>query len=238
MKILVIPDVHLKPWIFDRAHELLEKDIADNAVFLGDIPDDFHQQENIKLYEETFDAAIRFSKNHPSAYWCYGNHDVCYLWDYRESGYSRIASDTVIMKLKELYRTIYHQSHIGYVHVIDTVLFCHGGLTESFVKFNTSSKIYNKPQELAHKINNLEHTARIMWQDYSPIWYRPQYFSSRLYKPRKLLQVVGHTPVSKITRENNVLSCDTFSTRLDGTPYGNQEFCLIDTETWNFIGLK
>lgn len=237
MKILVIPDVHLKPWIFDRAHELLEKDIADNAVFLGDIPDDFNKQNNVKLYEETFDAAMRFSRNHTTAYWCYGNHDVCYLWDYRESGYSKIAATTVITKLKELYRTI-HQSHLGYVHVIDTVLFCHGGLTESFVKFNTSSKLYNKHQELAHKINNLEHPASIMWQDYSPIWYRPQYFSSRLYKPRKLLQVVGHTPVQKITRDKNVLSCDTFSTHTDGRPYGNQEFCLIDTETWEFEGVK
>lgn len=237
MKILVIPDVHLKPWIFDRAHELLEKDIADNAVFLGDIPDDFNKQNNVQLYEETFDAAIRFSRNHPTVYWCHGNHDVCYLWDYRESGYSKFAATTVITKLKELYRTIY-QSHIGYVHVIDNVLFCHGGLTDSFVKFNTSSKIYNKPQEVALRINNLEHPVRVMWQDYSPIWYRPQYFSSKLYKPRKLLQVVGHTPVPRITKDKNVLSCDTFSTHVDGRPYGNQEFCLVDTETWEFIGVK
>lgn len=237
MKILVIPDVHLKPWIFDRAHELLEKDIADNAVFLGDIPDDFYKQENVKLYKETFDAAIRFSKNHPHAYWCYGNHDVCYLWHFMESGYSEVAETVVTKKLNELYVTV-DQSHLGYIHVIDNVIFCHGGLTDSFVKSNVSSKIYNKPSEVAHKINTIEHPARIMWQDYSPIWYRPQYFSSKLYKPRKLLQVVGHTPVSKITKENNVLSCDTFSTRLDGTPYGPQEFTLIDTKTWDFIGLK
>lgn len=237
MKVLVIPDVHLKPHVFYRAHELLESDLADNAVFLGDIPDDFHKKDNIKLYEETFDAAIWFAIHHPTSYWCHGNHDVCYLWNCRESGYSIHASATVVMKLRDLYKHI-HPSHLGYVHLIDRVLFCHGGLTDSFVKFNTPSKYYHKPEEVVNHINNLEHPVRHMWQDYSPIWYRPQYFGSKLYKPRKLLQVVGHTPVEKITKENNVISCDTFSTHVDGSPYGNQEFTLIDTETWKFKGVR
>ena len=31
----------------------------------------------------------------------------------------------------------------------------------------------------------------------------------------KLLQVVGHTPVEKNTREGNLISCDVFSTDRD-----------------------
>ena len=55
-----------------------------------------------------------------------------------------------------------------------------------------------------------------------------------MYKPRKLLQVVGHTPVKKIYREGNVVSCDVFSTDEAGKPIGTQEYLLIDTNTWEF----
>lgn len=62
MKILVIPDVHLKPWIFSRASELIKEKAADLAICLMDIPDDWNQQFNIDLYIKTFDAAIAFAK--------------------------------------------------------------------------------------------------------------------------------------------------------------------------------
>ena len=91
MKVLIIPDVHLKPWIFSRASELIKEKAADLAICLMDIPDDWNQQFNIDLYIQTFDAAIAFAKEHPETLWCYGNHDVCYLWNQRETGYSAIA---------------------------------------------------------------------------------------------------------------------------------------------------
>ena len=53
----------------------------------------------------------------------------------------------------------------------------------------------------------------------------------------QLLQVVGHTPVKQINQEQNVLSCDTFSTNRDGRPIGSQDYLIIDTETWDWIGV-
>lgn len=50
MKVLVIPDVHLKPWMFIRAGELLKSGIAEQAVCLMDIADDWRQEFNIDLY--------------------------------------------------------------------------------------------------------------------------------------------------------------------------------------------
>ena len=41
MKILVIPDVHLKPQMFKQATALMHQGIADRAVCLMDIPDDW-----------------------------------------------------------------------------------------------------------------------------------------------------------------------------------------------------
>ena len=72
----------------------------------------------------------------------------------------------------------------------------------------------------------------------SPIWYRPQYYEGRLYKPRKLLQVVGHTPVEGITRKGNLISCDVFSTDSVGKPIGTQEFMVIDTVAWDYQSIR
>ena len=60
----------------------------------------------------------------------------------------------------------------------------------------------------------------------------------KMYKPRKCLQVVGHTPMDKITRKANVISCDVFSTYRDGKPIGTEEFLLLDTLTWEYSGIK
>ena len=54
MKILVIPDVHLKPQMFKQATALMHQGIADRAVCLMDIPDDWDKQYNVGLYEETY----------------------------------------------------------------------------------------------------------------------------------------------------------------------------------------
>ena len=59
---------------------------------LMDIPDDWNREYDIELYAQTFDAAISFAKEFPDTLWCYGNHDLCYLWNERESGYSRAAA--------------------------------------------------------------------------------------------------------------------------------------------------
>ena len=102
MKVLVIPDVHLKPELFDRADELLKADIAERAVCLMDLADDFGQEYNILLYERTYDRAISFQKDHPDTLWCYGNHDLSYVWNMMETGYSVFAISTVASKLNKL----------------------------------------------------------------------------------------------------------------------------------------
>ena len=59
LKVLVIPDVHLKPWMFERAAEIMKTGVAEKAVCLMDIPDEWNQELNLDLYMQTFDAAIR-----------------------------------------------------------------------------------------------------------------------------------------------------------------------------------
>ena len=236
MKILVIPDVHLKPQMFKQATALMHQGIADRAVCLMDIPDDWDKQYNVGLYEETYDEAIRFAKAFPETAWCYGNHDLSYLWHCLESGYSSMASMTVQRKLLDLREAVPEDNPIKYVQRIDNVLFSHGGVLNFFVEEYVPRAKYNDVDAVLETINQL---GRIeMWNDASPIWLRPQHSKMRLYKPRKLLQVVGHTPMDAITKEGNLISTDVFSTYRDGKPIGTEEFLLLDTVTWEYCGIS
>lgn len=119
---------------------------------------------------------------------------------------------------------------------IDNVLFFHGGVLDYFVDAYVPRSKYNDVEFVVETINHLGKME--MWNDASPIWLRPQHSKMRLYKPRKLLQVVGHTPVSKITKEGNLISTDVFSTRRDGSSIGTEEFLLLDTLTWEHCGIR
>jgi hypothetical protein len=236
MKILIIPDVHLKPFIFTRAKELLREGIADNSVCLMDIPDDWKKQFLIEEYVKTYDAAIEFAKAFPDSLWCYGNHDLSYLWDEQESGYSSVAKYTVQKKQIELHAALPKEHSIQYVHRIDDVLFCHAGVCRYFVEKYVPISKYDDISYVVDTINSLGHYD--MWCADSPIWYRPQYDKGQMYKPEKLLQVVGHTPMEKIEKKENVISCDVFSTYQNGRPIGTQEFLVIDTENLEFTTVK
>ena len=234
MKVLVIPDIHLKPWMFRRASELMKENIAEKAVCLMDIADDWKQQWNLDLYIQSYDAAISFARDYPDTLWCYGNHDVCYPWNQRETGYSRIAARTVSEKLRVLRETLPDAGQLAFIHRIDNVIFLHGGLPDFFVREYIKASYYHDIDKVIETINTFDWQQ--LWHEDSPIWYRPQIYKGRMYKPRKLLQVVGHTPVKKIYREKNVVSCDVFSTDEEGKAIGTQEFLLIDSVTWKFEG--
>jgi len=235
MKVLVIPDVHLKPVMFHRASVLMKQGVADRAVCLMDIPDDWNQEYNVSLYEETYDEAIRFAKEYPETLWCYGNHDLSYIWYRLETGFSRMAYMPVNRKLHELEKTLSENNPIQYVQRIDDVIFCHGGLLDFFVRENVPESKYDDIDAVLDCINELGENE--IWNDASPIWLRPQYSNLQMYKQQKLLQVVGHTPVDAITRKDNIISCDVFSTYSDGRPIGTREFLLLDTVTWEYSGI-
>jgi len=236
VKVLVIPDVHLKPWIFDRAAEIMKTGAAEKAVCLMDIPDDWGKEYQLDLYEDTFDAAIRFQNKYPDTLWCYGNHDLSYEWGQYESGFSTLAIPVVNMKLSELRAALPDRNQMAYIHRMDDVLFLHGGLTHAFVKYYAPDIEYDDINAVVEEINSLG--MREMWDDASPLWFRSQFYPEKMYKEAELLQVVGHTPVMQIDRLGNVLSCDLFSTYTTGDPIGTEEYLLIDTKTWEYKGIK
>lgn len=178
-------------------------------------------------------SSRRISLRHSGAT---ANHDTCYPWNQRETGYSKIAPWTVCEKLRKLQEALPDEKQLTFLHRIDNVLFCHGGLTDKFVRQYVPAKYYNNVDAVIGTINGFG--VGELWQDASPLWYRPQYYGGKMYKPRKLLQVVGHTPVETIMKKGNLISCDVFSTYRDGKSIGTQEFLVLDTDNWDYKGIR
>lgn len=231
MKVFVIPDIHLKPWIFDRVEEFLSKGEYDRIVCLGDLVDDWDQESNLELYEETFERLRSFIEKHPDMLYCYGNHDISYVWSAHESGYSEEARNTVLEGISMLKEHL-PQETLGFIHRIDNVLFSHAGLLKVFVDHFLSDQQLNLDDMLI-QINSFGKDE--MWCNASPIWARPQDGWIDLYH-KDMLQVVGHTPMEKTDYLNGLLTVDNFSTYRNGTPIGDQRFVWVDTvsKEWGF----
>lgn len=236
MKALIIADVHMKPKMFDEAHKILEKGLADKAVVLGDLVDDWGEEYNVALYYRTMDKAIEFQKAHPDTVWCMGNHDYSYWYPefgHRESGHSKIAETDMKELLDELYRWGMRPEIIAQ---IDNCIFSHAGVNENWIKRHLAAPL------IPGEVPVLDAGGEALWEDDSPLWWRPQTEyggdPDEAWEKGKFLQVVGHTPVETPTQEGPILSCDTFSTWPNGAPYGDERYTIVDTETkeWNTIG--
>ena len=234
MRVLIIPDIHLKPWMFRRASELLQQEAADRAVCLMDIADSHRGTPTSELYEQTYDAAIRFAGEFPDTLWCCGNHDASYLWNQPHNCFKRSVTLTVQKKLQLLCEALPDENNLAILHRIDDVIFCHGGLSASFVRQYVSEKDYYDVDLVLERINRMN--EGILWQTNSPLWFRPQYGMEDLYGTGKLLQVVGHTPVDKVKKVGSLLSCDIFHIYRAGSSAGSLNFPVLDTQTWELDG--
>ena len=241
MTILVIPDIHLKDYIFKKAAAIMkdEKIRPDKAVCMMDIADDWDKQYKISLYEAAYKAAIDFQNEFPDTLWIWGNHDLSYKWEQIEKGFSPAAIDLVQEMLQKLEAALPDQSQMAIIHRIDDVLFMHGGLTGRFVRRTIPDYKDADIDEIISRINGFG--AEELWSGMSdtPIWYRPYYYGageSVMFRADQYLQVVGHTPC-ELHREHNVITCDTFSTVEFGQTFWENEFLLLNTETWGWKGV-
>ena len=236
MRVLVIPDIHLKTWIFDRAESILKAGKADRAVCLMDMPDDWNMEFQTEKYRETFDRAIDFAKKFPDTLWCYGNHDVSYPWGQLETGYSPYAERTVMSKLEELENSLQDPSQIAIMQRIGNVLFSHGGLTVDFLRWLDKELPEADIDEVVAAVNNA--SQNYLWHDESPLWLRPQNRTVNAFRNDTYTQVVGHTPVEKIFEKDGIISTDVFSTYRDGTQIGESAIIVIDSETREYEKIK
>ena len=232
MKVLVIPDVHLKTWIFDKAENVLKSCKADRAVCLMDMPDDWDMEFQIDRYRAIYDRAIAFAKEYPDTLWCYGNHDLSYPWGRLESGYSPYAERTVMEKLEELENSLKNSSQINIMHRIGQVLFSHAGLSTEFVKSLNRKLLDADIDEVLRSVNTASQDK--LWNDESPLWLRALDVRRKAFQSEKYKQVVGHTPVEKIMEQGGMIFTDVFSTDREGTQIGESAMVVIDSETGEY----
>lgn len=76
-EVIIIPDCHLKPMMFNLADDILDGNTEVIPVILGDLVDDFGKQF-LELYDETFYRMFRFIEKYKRTFFLYGNHDLSY----------------------------------------------------------------------------------------------------------------------------------------------------------------
>lgn len=231
MRILVIPDIHLKTWIIEAAEQVIMAEHPDKVVFLGDLVDDFGCKNNKTAYIQTVDAVVAFFQKHSEAYLCLGNHEASYLWNKETNATAYHARTVAKEQCYRLARERILQERFRIAFLFDDVIFSHAGISSAFVHAYAGDPDTLSAERIVRKINQLG--VDELWQYSSPIWYRPTFIAGwdELYGENKILQVTGHTPMETIKQENNLVCCDTFSTYPNHKPIGDQTFCLVDTET-------
>lgn len=220
-KILVIPDTHLKPKMFDLADKIMRENKIDYAVQLGDNLDDFYCYDD--RYRNHNARMLKFYHDHPDTIWLWGNHEISYILDRPVTGN--------VFAGKE-YAYLYKENFSPkFVYLDGKIVFSHAGIFQEFVNANNLQNC-KTADELVTKINQLN--LQDFWRDDSPIWARPQY--DILTKPKALneySQVVGHTPLRDVEETDDIISTDVFSTSW-GKKISAEQMIIVDTEDLSF----
>ena len=229
-KILVIPDVHLRGWMFDEADRLMTEHGISQAVCLGDLVDDWGMFMNRKAYEAVSDKVFEFDDKHPNTLWCYGNHDISYTWHLLESGYSPYQEafvETMISKMRKRMG-----ERLNFCHMIGKCMFTHAGVTWEFLDFlryrGFKIRGIQSLEDVKEIINQCGEAE--LWRDESPLWVRTTIDEDhRIFTDYDVLQVTGHTPIGDICvkAEGHMLYCDNFSTIPSGKIVGKREFPVV-----------
>ena len=224
MKVLVIPDTHLKQSMFELADEIMTEKNIEQAVQLGDNLDDFYALG--EDYRQHNAMMVWFKQIRPKTIWLLGNHEVSYLLNYPVTGN---------IKAGTTYSEAYYRNFEPKVaEIIDNVIFTHAGISEDFLINNHLENL--EPEEIVDSLNSM--SLGKLWVDNGPLWVRPQHDGTIMYqgtKERPIKQVVGHTPLETVSEVDEVISTDVFSTNW-GKPYGEERFIIIDTKTgkWEY----
>ena len=135
-------------------------------------------------------------------------------------------------KLEELENRLKSPVQINIMHRIDNVLFSHGGLTADFLRWLNKYQLDAYIEEVIAAVNDAPHNY--LWNDESPLWFRPQYETREIFRADIYKQVVGHTPVERIFEKDGIISTDVFSTYRDGRQIGESAMMVIDSETGKY----
>lgn len=219
MRILVCGDIHCKPYILTSALKATKWDLF---VFLGDACDNFGatQEDNIEIIK----LLIKTKKKYGDKFiWLLGNHDWGYYDDtVNMTGHIKAGSANIHHLLKE------NTELWDLFHAEGKYLFSHAGISADFLTL-TRDIPYKDLKNNTGANNPMNQVGYSCGGD-SPmpslLWARP---NEVITLPLDNIQIVGHTPVEKITKFNDkMIICDTFSQYPTKDFIGDKTLLLIN----------
>lgn len=214
MRTLVVGDLHLLgSIILPLVEEKAKQEKVERIVLLGDYFDQWGQTANVNLYKEELNFLkvwVQAQRSKKIEVICLlGNHDVPYL-----TGNLSYYSMQIAAKVDE-----FLISHSGFLADEKPKEWYFTAVDSSHLaELNQLEKMVGKARGGSNEIGS------VFWADYH---FELALFYNRNY-PK---QIVGHTPVTKITRNKAagyLFGVDTFSLTSDYYPIGNGALLLLE----------
>ena|SRR5579859_4660660 len=205
MNVISVGDIHGRPY-----WKLINPDLFDRIVFNGDYMDSyiFSNDETLQnIYE-----IVEFKKMYPEkVVLLLGNHDVQYMWSYREfgcTGFRDTMYDDVHILLndnRDLFRVAHQEGK---------TIWTHAGISKGWLKYNQKTIDENAKkfgtEQLVDTLNCIMHTSD------NKILHQVSSIRGGVYRDGGITwadrretmnnyldgyhQIVGHTPIDRITR--------------------------------------
>lgn len=240
MKALFVGDVHTHLYMLDDVKHLDNKYNFDKIIFLGDYVDDW----NVTGLQssKTLMKMIELKESNKDKYvLCLGNHELSYL-GYPCSGHSYQYQEGITHLLKDdldlfdLYYKInldgkdFYCSHAGF-----TTDYIQGQILGHYSSIDACLEFWNKNKlDYLHKLYFVTYLRGGDKEYSSFIWadYREHKYLNSILKPLLPYQIIGHSPVSTITKLEDTdqlqYFIDTHSTYSDGRNIGDKSYLM-----WN-----
>lgn len=208
MKVLAVGDTHVKPWIIDKVSNVVSQ--YDKVVFVGDFVDNwgYGPVENIIHLRKFMILKDKYPKKIISVV---GNHDLSYILNLPQSGFSSVLN--LLLHTPDNSDILTMLDELPVFIEIDGITYSHAGFVAGFDKSTPKKDL---------------------WTEDSPVWARPS--DGFIYEEH---QVFGHTPHQTCTEiQPNVWCIDTFSQYRDGKSIGDGSVLeVIDGMEFNIVKL-
>lgn len=233
MKIVVMGDIHGRPWWKD----IVNKECPDKVIFLGDYVsthDDYSGQEQFDNLVEIMDYKEEMGDR---CIMLRGNHDMQHLgysWAECSGWFGDAAHYMSSYDFKPEFLSKTKWIHLEEING-EKYIFSHAGVSQTWLEYSNINEVEN--------INNIEPCERFgfcpcRYSDYSGesetqpcTWIRPSTLLSVAVNGYN--QVVGHTPVKTLSKvqlrnEKDLWLCDAM---------GNEEYLVIEDNNFKICKL-
>lgn len=235
VRILVVGDLHCKPNLLTQAVEIYRKRKCDYLVFLGDACDNWGAQQSDNA--EIVDALITFKQELKEHFvWLIGNHDWGYYASTDMTGHIHFHESIIYSRFLE------HFDDWEVVAQLGRYVFSHAGISKAFAKaFGGQNVVENiallkKQTDPYAPLNFVGQACGGYSSNPSPLWARPEEVDPWT-DDGKVVQIVGHTPLTQIENLHGLVICDTLSQYSNKDFIGDRSLLLIEDDKLTAVSI-